>query len=410
MTGPRIGRRDWLGACLSSLAFGRVGAASGVEGLETITFRLRETAGLRRFSFPVHALLPGVPTGPSFRLECDGKPVPAQFRKVEGTDGRPAVALDFNASPGPLETQVYTVRCGDTESGPEPSRGMSISHDRGVFRVSHGTTLAFEVPENLDGLLRSVENTRLSFWSGGGRLTVETRDGLSVPLPSQFAMKSGVSREGPFAVGLRFEGSLERSDAGEVRSAVSMTFPNSKSWVEGRWTLDDPAGQVIGLAADFGLKIEGETTLVDLGATGTVYGFLRGREVMALEAGQAPGAPGGRAPWTIIKGTPPEPPLFASATTRPSVAEGWAHVMDRTRCTALAVEGFGHKTLDRLQIEAGGRVSLARRFAAKGEDPGRSPKSLRFWLHFVSNPVQVGAVTSPQAMLAPLQVDWDRPG
>ena len=32
-------------------------------------------------------------------------------------------------------------------------------------------------------------------------------------------------------------------------------------------------------------------------------------------------------------------------------------------------------------------------------------KGLRFWLHFVDVPVQVGAVTSPQAMLAPLLVE-----
>jgi len=28
-------------------------------------------------------------------------------------------------------------------------------------------------------------------------------------------------------------------------------------------------------------------------------------------------------------------------------------------------------------------------------------------MHFVTNPVQVGAVTSPQAMLAPLEVVWE---
>jgi hypothetical protein len=32
-------------------------------------------------------------------------------------------------------------------------------------------------------------------------------------------------------------------------------------------------------------------------------------------------------------------------------------------------------------------------------------KKLTFWLHFVTMPVQVGAVTSPQSMLAPLKVE-----
>ena len=41
-----------------------------------------------------------------------------------------------------------------------------------------------------------------------------------------------------------------------------------------------------------------------------------------------------------------------------------------------------------------------------GQRPLNQPKkSLRFWLHFVTTPVQVGAVTSPQSMLAPLEVE-----
>jgi hypothetical protein len=43
--------------------------------------------------------------------------------------------------------------------------------------------------------------------------------------------------------------------------------------------------------------------------------------------------------------------------------------------------------------------------ARPGEGPPAGAKRLAFWLHFVGMPVQVGAATSPQAMLAPLQVE-----
>ena len=56
-------------------------------------------------------------------------------------------------------------------------------------------------------------------------------------------------------------------------------------------------------------------------------------------------------------------------------------------------------------VGADGRVRLSRDFAMGPGEPPRGPKSLNFWLHFVPMPVQVGAATSPQSMLAPLRVE-----
>ena len=97
---------------------------------------------------------------------------------------------------------------------------------------------------------------------------------------------------------------------------------------------------------------------------------------------------------------------YARATgPRAAPAEGWAHVFDRERCTALAVCGFGLQERDRIAIEAGGGLTFTRMFrqASRDERP-----CLHFFLHFVPTPVQLGAATSPQAMLAPLEVVWNR--
>ena len=59
-------------------------------------------------------------------------------------------------------------------------------------------------------------------------------------------------------------------------------------------------------------------------------------------------------------------------------------------------------------IEAGGRVRICREFAGAGAAPVAGPKSLTCWFHFVQMPVQVGAATSPQATLAPLEVEFSR--
>jgi hypothetical protein len=177
-------------------------------------------------------------------------------------------------------------------------------------------------------------------------------------------------------------------------------------------TVEDPSGIVAGLEFDLSLLIEGSPTLVDFGAGSMVYGQIQGAERMELVAGRAIGEtePASGSGWTVLKGTGTNPPVTASSAAeshRP--AEGWAHVMDSRRCSALAIAEFGRKgARDRISVGADGRARLSRDFSVGSGEPPRGPKSLTFWLHFVPMPVQVGAATSPQSMLTPLRVDWDR--
>jgi hypothetical protein len=115
--------------------------------------------------------------------------------------------------------------------------------------------------------------------------------------------------------------------------------------------------------------------------------------------------------WVVRKGEAVEwAVLAASSLASPRPAEGWAHVMDARRCTALAVADFGQVgERDSIYAHAGGKLGLLRSFPGKQDDSRNAKKSLVFWLHFVPMPVQVGAATSPQSILSPLQVEWDRP-
>ena len=78
-------------------------------------------------------------------------------------------------------------------------------------------------------------------------------------------------------------------------------------------------------------------------------------------------------------------------------AEGWIHVIDQKRCTAMAVAEFGRAglaTIDRFDIHGTGQIGVERRFPPEktGQEVAKVPiKTLRFWLHFVTNPVQVSA-------------------
>jgi hypothetical protein len=403
MNGPRCSRRAVL---LSGLAAGVGMGRRRAEGAETsVWIRVAETAGLRRFGYPVHMILPDVPTAARYRLTRDGQAVPAQFRPVSGPEGKPAVALDFNVSLGPFAVEEYAVAFGDTvQPGPEPERGLRVEQTGRVFRVS-GTGLSYEIPVDLVGFLKRVATDRAEYVREGsaGFWVREQEQPESREVRAASPLRGSISRQGPLAVGLKFEGVWPLSANRTIPVAVELTFPSSKSWVEVSWTLDDEAQRIAELGLDLDLALDGSPTLVDLGAEGTVYGTLSKNENMTLESGP----PGG---WEIHKASGPAALLQAAGRAgagapgaRP--VEGWAHVMDATRCTAVAVAGFGHSTRDRMDIAANGRVRLTRLFDAQHA----APRTMRAWFHFVPMPVQVGAVTSPQSMLAPLKAERIEP-
>lgn len=407
-------RRQMLRTMGMALAIPALRASEGSQaGSGALKFRLTETAGLRRFAYPVQTLISNVRTATHFRLLRGERPIAAQFRQVTRSDGRPGIALDFYASPGPLETESYAIQYGDTvQRGPEPAQGMHVAHADGRFQVANGSILKFDVPETLLGFLQGVVNGRDSFLRGDSAgLWLRTRDGsrerLGDTVRGRAPLRATVAREGPIAVALRFASSAPQSAGRAVPSVCTLTFPQTKSWVETNWTVSDPEGQVTALGLDLNLAVAGPATLVDLGASSTVYGQLQKQERMTLRAGSLPGQPS-QALWEVRKGPPEAMPLLAvPPRVNPARAEGWAHIMDPTRCTAVAVFGFGRSTLDRIEISAHGELRLVREFAAGDGAPPAGPKSLRFWLHFVGMPVQVGAATSPQAMLAPLEVEWE---
>jgi hypothetical protein len=408
-------RRQFLATGAAMLAAPALGGANA-DTPASRTFILKETAGLRRFGYPVHTILPAALTGPNFRLERDGKAIIAQFRKVEGVKGASAISLDFNASPGPLESETYTVRSGgaDLQPSPEPTAGMRVERFDGSLVVSNGTSLRFKIADPVGPFLQSVTNAKLEFLGGESGFNLMNEAGVMKPLRGSGStsgpdspFQGVITREGPMAVGLRFEG-VTVVDRVPVSSVVEMTFPNSKSWVEVVWTINDPDDDVSMIEARTGLKLDGPPVLVDLGASNTVYAPLRGNESLRLRAGRAPGLPEPDAPWEVTKAVNKTASPYARAVSKTSAsAEGWAHVMDRSRCTAVAVADLGRSTYDEIACSASGALTLRRRFAGPGAASGKPSKSLRFWLHFVSMPVQIGAATSPQAMLAPLVVAWN---
>ncbi len=347
-------------------------------------FRVRETAGLRRFGYPVRATIPA--NAASLQLLENGKPIPAQFTPVDK-----AVDIDFNVSLGPWETREYRVEPGSLASG----AGVSITQADRAFKV-HSSSVSIEVPENMLGLLGSVKGSNLSYLRPGSQgLVLNYKDDVEFRAGGighwGARTKATIVKRGPLVCAIRFESTEGLRSERTVKSVVDMEFPRSKSWVELHWKVDDPERSVSSLIADLNLLVEGPPTLVDFGANDTVYDALRPGATFALSA--APAEERSQR-WFVRLNDEP----YASGS---KPAEGWAHVMDKQRATAIAVAGFGEETRDRIEVSADGHLLIRRDFS------GGSERALHFWLHFVTMPVQVGAATSPQAMLTPLRIEWE---
>ncbi len=404
-TRSSLDRREWL---LSAIASPLLAGLAPPAAREVRAFRLVEQAGLRRFGFPIRTIVPDAVKGHNFRLLRDGKAIPAQFRVVEIAPGRPELVLDFNASPEPLETQEYQVIFGlDVEPGPAPASRLKVEELDGKLTVAQSSALSFSFAKRPEGFLESVGSPRLEYLGEGSPGFSIVEKGAGAPRgsngPNRPESQSRVTRHGPFAVGIR----SDWTGPSGHESRLDVTIPQSKSWIEATWTVQDRDGEISIMALDLNLLLEGATTLVDFGAGSTIYGQIQGRQRMELEAGNVPGK-GPR--WVVRQGAGEKPAVFAASTAAtPRPAEGWAHVMDARRCTAVAIADFGKGDVtDRIVIESGGRLRLSRDFLdSSGKIPTGS-KTLAFWLHFVPTPVQIGAATSPQSILNPPTVLWDR--
>lgn len=391
-----------LGMVLALLA----GTVRAEEAGGAIDLTVRETAGIRRFGYPVHATV-SLPREMSkedrFRLLEGKKPAQAQFRSLANVGKKSAVALDFNVSLGPYETKTYRAEYGPrVEGGPEPKAGLLVEETKETITVRSGG-MSYTMRRDLLGLLHEVRGGKVRYLKPGSPgLTVVGTNRKGVALSKKLgAGQLRVTRAGPLTIALRGEEMIESPAGNKIPLVIDFTFPRSKSWVEIDIRARGGKEQVLELRSMFDLEIESKPTLVDFGASTVVYTTLTADEGAKLAIGR-PAGPS----WTVSKGkqdTDWQALVVAPRNAKREQVEGWMHLMDSKRCTAIAVAEFGAKgQIDSMTALGSGLLTIGKNFAAVAE-PGE--RRLRFWMHFVSMPVQVGAVTSPQSMMAPLTVE-----
>jgi hypothetical protein len=281
---------------------------------------------------------------------------------------------------------------------------MKVEETKETISV-HSGGMVYTVRRDFRGLLHEVRDGKMKYLKPGSPGLSLARLARSGEVEKERSLGGGklrITRSGPLAVALRYEETIEEGE-NKIPVVVDMVIPSSKSWVQVDCRASTPKGVARVFAARLDLEVADRRTLVDFGAGSMVYTTLRSAELAVLTEGGASGEP-----WMVLVGSRsgPKPFVLAPRDARPGHAEGWMHVMDQKRCTAIALAAFGHKGHDdTLGAEGTGRATVARNWAVSGEAGDRH---LRFWAHFVGMPVQIGALTSPQSMLAPLAVKVKR--
>ena len=378
------------------------------RGAERLDFSATEAAGLARRGFPTHVQLElpkPIPASTKFRLLRDDQPIVAQFR-ADGEGPTRSWWLDFQANSEPNESRNYRVEYGDdVAESPELARGHELTQSTDSFLVTHAPYITWTIPKDLKGLLTSVTFQEFEFLrSGADGLLLRDRQSNELPLRAT----GGVTRSGRMAMGLRYQSTSNPPNASDLRSTVDLTLPGPVSWIEVNWTIDDPSDQIEAAGLKLNLNLDPpdkSPMLTDFGAGSMVYLAVYPGQVAELVAGQRTisGSTSVVPFWEVLRREPNRVIPVASRIGRSaeSAIEGWAHMMDRKKCLALAVDAFGRDTTDRIQTAADGRLELWREFP--GSWKGKQ-KRLRFWLHFVFFPPQASAGTTPQQMQSPLKI------
>jgi hypothetical protein len=387
---------------------------------EATRIEVRETAGIQRFGYPLaaefHASAATQPE--SFRLLDGGRELAAQFTRLAQAEGAASAlwSVDFSIDLSPGETRTLTIDELAQFSPPiKKSSGIQVERTEHEIRIRH-PSLEFRVADNLDGLIQAIQVRGDDYLvAGSPGLVVQLRDGRKLNFLGHSLGRGSspaiVIKSGPLAAALQFHDRLKLAVGEELRSTVDLDFPLGKSWVRVNCQVIDPNDIVAAIGSELRLRLEPKENppvLADVGAAGWTYATLGPEDRLIFRAGPRgePKRDSTQPAWQVdrtLSGrfAPFVRPALVGADIPP---QGWGHLMDAKRATAIAVDQFAEKSDDTIELGGQGHVRMQRVF---GQQPRGAPlavKRLTFWLHVVSSPPQRGAATSPQSMMLPPRV------
>jgi hypothetical protein len=388
------------GICALLLLAGTASIAGQSSG--TVMLRVTETGGIRRTQFPVNARVPlprGVLIDPSHtRLRLGQAEVAAQVAaQSRWPDGSLQwLDVDFNASLGPAESMDFVLQYGEDVRSTIVSRGLAVAEEADAIQVGN-----IRFNRNGTPLLASVKYRDEAIAPGENGLVVVDAEGVSHGLSTAESLKVEILKRGPLVVVIRYTGSLTIPPNASASFVLTAEMPSSKSWVKLSASVDDPARRVRDVAFSTPLALGPAPWVWDFGTTRWTYGSMRtaADSVVMNHLRSATSAD-----WTVMNGLKGREQMYETSATDHAAFAGWGHVQGAKQVVAYAVEGLSAR-LGAYRITLDGEGQTMFRFTPASPQPRYE---LTVYEHFVSSPVQIGAATSPAAILSPLVAVCDR--
>ena len=374
---------------------------------ERVTVLVTETAGIRRFFYPVHARVPFAagqlsPTENARLRRADDDDDAAVASQISAESLWPDgsvqwLSVHFNTSIGPGESQTYQVEYGSgVEASGERPRGLTlVEAGDGGLQVG-----SLRLSRSGEPLVASVTYRDEAIGEGRNGFRAAGRGGEIYRLMESPDLE--ILKDGPLYVELRYSGQLVSDAGARVPVVMTLGMPNSKSWIKMQATVDDPAARVRELSLDLPFALGPHPWVWDFGTERWTYGSLGARDAVVLtNVVTVPDPSSSSSAWEVRLRRDDRDQLYEAGQ---SVVGGWGHLQSGGEVVAFGMEGFGTQP-GTYRVTLGGSGQTT--FAFTPSRPTREHQ-LTVYNHYVSNPVQIGAATSPSSMLNPLRVVCDR--
>jgi hypothetical protein len=379
---------------------------TAAQAPNSVALSLKETSGIRRYSYPVGVRVPfpqgALASQANARLVRDGGEVSAQFTgEAAWPDGSVQwLAVNFNASIGPNESQAYQLEYGPDVRSVPPARGLKITEDADSIQVGSVRFGRSGAP-----LVVSVKYRSEDLAKGGSIFAVSDAAGRWIRLESAEPTKLEILKRGPLYVVLRYTGRVAVDTRYSVPFVITVEMPDSKSWIKVTAKVEDPGKRLREISYRTALALGPFPWVWDFGTERWTYGSLRDStdSVILNETMKAPGG----VEWQVSSGPKGKEQSYeVSGVGRRSPMVRWGHIQDGKEVVAFAVDA--NPALPgkyRYSLDGEGNISIG--FAASTQ---ATQHELTVYEHFVNSPVQIGAATSPSSMLSPLLATIPEPG
>lgn len=323
------------------------------------TIAVTESAGLRRFGYPVTASLE-FPMGELKSLDkvrllnSENQEVACQFTALSQWSDNTVRKCDsdFIATLGPHETQTFRIEIG---LGPQKRlpKGIEVKESETSFQVG-SNAIQHRIRRDGKPLLESIAFGSDEFLA---------KDGISTSVKPSAAK---IIKSGPFNATI---------EMGSVR----LEYVSSKSWV--KLTQRAESSDIVAVDAHF--LLTSAPLMWDLGMGSWLYGTTHGLDDHVQLRKET-------SMWKAVTTSHGKAPsLFATSM----VFDGCGHLVDRQKVAAFGIADCSLLDDPQIQLRGDGHFRLSAKC-----------RELTVYFHLVGQPAQVTAVTSPQSMVSPLHV------